>query len=223
MSMKSVFDRLGTVTAATTAMCATAAMITAGVVYGRGRGAPPRAGGIEIVSDWKTYSGTGHRAGAADAPVVITEFVDFQCRYCRRLAKSIREIQQTHGSQVAVVVRHFPLDRKHPSARAAAMASECAAAVGRFAEFEDVLYKNQRAIGRVPWSKFADRAGVRDTLSFTRCVNDSTYAATVGADIAAGRRLHVTGTPTVLVNQWRLRGPATPEALDRLLRQALTR
>jgi protein-disulfide isomerase len=174
---------------------------------------PPARPPVERVDDWAAYAATGHRTGPAAARVTVVEFSDFQCPFCRRLAPRLDSLRQRSPVPVAVVYRHYPLE-SHPYAMAAARASECAAEQGRFREMHDALFSDQGAIGEKPWSGYARAAGVPDSAAFARCLAGDAGAGHIRADVAAGDRLGVSATPTVLVNQYRMVG-AVP--LDTLL------
>jgi len=174
----------------------------------------------EKVSDWKAYASGGNHVGTPNAGVTIVEFSDYQCPFCKKLHETLRELRQKYGADVRIVFHHHPLQRIHPHARAAALASECAAAAGRFSEFSDVVYGAQDSIGLIPWSVFAARAQITDTVVFGRCLRDSLYVTRLRDDEELGKALRVTGTPTVLVNEWRIKGGAK-ELLMRLIDQEL--
>ena len=108
-------------------------------------------------------------------------------------------LRAKYPQDVAVLFRHFPLPM-HPYARPAALAAVCAAAQGRFETFYDALYNLQDSLGHMPWLRYAVRAGVPDTAAFATCVADSAGVARLTDDQAAGNKLQVEGTPTVLVN-----------------------
>ena len=177
--------------------------------------APPGASppAVRPVDDWASYASGGHRTGPADARVAIVEFSDFQCPFCARLAPRLDSLRERTPVPVAVVYRHYPLEN-HPHAMAAARASECAAEQGRFKEMHDALFREQGAIGQKSWIAYALAAGVPDSAAFARCLEGGAGSARIRADVAAGDRLGVTGTPTVLVNRYRMVG-APP--LDTLL------
>jgi protein-disulfide isomerase len=176
--------------------------------------APPASQpAVTQVSDWQSYASGGHRTGPAAAPVTIVEFSDFQCPFCARLAPRLDSLRQRSPAPFAVVYRHFPLE-SHPHAMAAARASECAADQGRFKEIHDALFAEQGAIGQKSWSAYARAAGVPDSAAFARCLEGDAGASRIRADMAAGERLNVTGTPTLLVGRYRMAG-APP--LDTLL------
>jgi protein-disulfide isomerase len=171
----------------------------------------------EEVRNWQTFASTGHRLGPEDATVVITEFCDFQCPFCRRESVILHRVQAQHPTTVAVVYRHFPLERRHPSAYRASLASECASAQGRFNDFHDQLFEHQGSWNSVGWTKMAVSAGVLDTSVFAQCIQHNTFAKAVRADVDAARKLGVSGTPTILVNGWRLHEPATEGRLEQLI------
>jgi len=60
-----------------------------------------------------------------------------------------------------------------------------------------------------------------NTDQFSACMDKDMAAGIVNRDMAAAARLHVTGTPTFLVNGIRRGGAVTPEELHTLVQQAL--
>lgn len=178
---------------------------------------PPR---VRPVAEWRQYAAEGQRMGPANAPVVITEFSDFQCPYCRILADRLKELRGRYPGQVAVVYRHFPLPI-HEHAVEAARASECAAAQGRFEAYHDALYADQDEIGKVPWTHFAAAAQVPDTATFARCAAATSPLPVLARDREAGDRLEVKGTPTFLLNSLRMQGVPPADTLDAFVRRVL--
>jgi protein-disulfide isomerase len=176
------------------------------------------------VKAWREIASEGQRFGSSNAPVVITQFSDFQCPYCQRLHGVLTRIEEKYPSDVAFVYRHFPLDRIHPHARAAAYASECAGRMGKFREFHDELFVRQDSIGKLPWGELALRSGIApsDTGRMGDCMEETSVIARVTADSAAGVKVGARGTPTVLINSWRLPGTPTFEQVDSIVRGLLT-
>lgn len=198
------------------------AMVLTGSAVARARAPQSTAQPVTTkVANWRTLASSGQRMGLTDAPVTIVEFADFQCPFCRRTADALRAVRTAHGASVAVVYRHYPLNSIHPFAESAAIASECAAQQDDFESFHDALYAAQDSIGRLAWSTLATRAGVRDTSRFQSCLTGQQQRARVQEDVAAGESLHLLGTPTVLVNQYRINGAATQAVIDSLVRVVL--
>jgi len=174
------------------------------------------------VDGWGAYSASGHRAGPDSAPVVIVEFADFQCPYCRDLAARLDTIRDEFPREVAVIFRHHPI-RSHPHALAAARASECAAEQGRFWPLHDALYREQPRIGVAPWSEFAVAAGVPDTARFQDCVTSDAPNPALRLDTVASRQLGVTSTPTLLINETRIDGAPPLDSLRAYVSRAAAR
>ena len=84
-----------------------------------------------------------HLLGRRDAEVVLVEYADFQCPYCRRAHDALTALRAEHGERLALAYRHLPLSHLHPDAQAAAEAAEAAGEAGKFWEMHDALFANQ--------------------------------------------------------------------------------
>lgn len=163
---------------------------------------------ISVVSKWKSFGITGHRLGPNDARVTIVEFVDFECPYCQGLALQLEELRARNPESIAIVFRHFPVPQ-HPNAVTAVRASECAADQGAFWEYHDALFARQDLIGIREWDDFARDADFDfDFELFNQCVGSRSPIPSLSQDTLAARELGVTGTPTALVNDKLVVGPA---------------
>ena len=89
-----------------------------------------------------------HIRGAADAPVTLVEYGDYECPYCGQAEVVVRELLDAFGDDLRYVWRHLPLNDVHPNAQLAAEAAEAAAAQGAFWEMHDRLLVNQDALTR---------------------------------------------------------------------------
>ena len=65
--------------------------------------------------------------GNINADVVIIEYSDIDCPFCKKFHPTMERIAQEYGSKIAWVYRHFPLDSLHPEARTKAEATGCVA------------------------------------------------------------------------------------------------
>ncbi len=149
-----------------------------------------------------TMAGDAYR-GNTDAEVVVVEFSDFQCPYCRRHAEETQPIldeQFVDTDQVMWVFKHFPLDI-HPQAPMAGAAAECAGAQGLFWEMEALLFANTQSWSvSDPTEALTDLAGQLDLDmdAFEACLADEASLALVESDRAEGAAF-VRGTPTFIV------------------------
>jgi len=199
-------------------MCA---LVVTGILVRReffpARSGGPAAGGK--VADWRSYASAGQRDGPAAPPVTIVEFEDYQCPYCRAMAPQLDSLRAAMPDRFAIVHRHYPLGN-HAYARPAALAAECAGEQHRFREYAAALYAGQDSLPRVSWSRLARQVGVQDLPRFDACVSSQRLAANVDRDVAAGKRLGVTGTPTFLVNDVLIPGAISAASLATMIEDA---
>ncbi len=138
--------------------------------------------------------------GSAIAKLILIEFSDFECPFCERYVReSYPQIERDYVStgKVRYVFRHFPLERIHPRAMKAGEAGECARLQGKFWPLHDRLFANQKLLEPPALVEHARAVGL-DLKSFETCLNGQAASA-VRADLDAGARAGVTGTPTFFV------------------------
>jgi len=143
--------------------------------------------------------------GNADAPVTITEYMDFQCPICKMAAVSVLppiEEEYVESGKVKLVAR--PIAILGDESVWAAGASFCANDQGRFWEYYDILFANQGAERSGAFStdrlKALASALDLDSAAFGACLDSGTYFSRVREDTSAARQSGVQGTPTFLVN-----------------------
>lgn len=147
-------------------------------------------------------AGTG--MGDPNAPVLMEEFSDFECGYCRRHSETTElELMEQYirTGKVYLVFRHFPL---YDPSQYAAEASLCAAEQGKFWEYHDILYANQSASDPFAFSQarlqaFAEAIGL-DSAQFRQCVEERRYVEAIEKDQQAGEAAGIQGTPSFLIN-----------------------
>ncbi|MCB9728571.1 MAG: thioredoxin domain-containing protein [Deltaproteobacteria bacterium] len=187
----------------------------------------------KLIKDGKTFNpldtkvvrvneveGAGTK-GAADAPITIVEFSDFQCPYCSRVGSPLEQLVAKYPKQVRVVFRNFPLDF-HKNAQKAAEAALAANAQGRFWDMHDIMFQNQKNLEVSNLLAYAEQIGL-DMDKFKADLDSGKYAAAVKADIAEGQRVGVRGTPTVLINgrKYSPSGGYSLEGLEKILTREL--
>ncbi len=184
----------------------------------RPRRVPSSAALFTTVSDLHGLVTSDSRTlGSRSGPIKLEEFSDFQCPFCLRLSTVLDSFRVEHHDSVGITYRNFPLTTIHPMAFQAALAGECAGAQRRFDPMYHVLFAHQREFGRVAWAEFAELAGVRDAAAFETCMHDSVFAPRIRRDILAGKRLGITGTPTLIFGDVRIDGAVSVAVLDSLL------
>lgn len=162
----------------------------------------------------------GVTMGSGNAPVKLIAFVDFQCPFCASLHSELKALRKLYPDKVAVIFVHFPL-AMHELAEPAARAAECAAEQGKFELMQDHLFEQQKSIGVISWKEFARSAGVGDLSAFDVCMGRPTPdRVRAGLEIGRGP-FDVKGTPTIVINGWKLSKPPAPGELEEIVQAVL--
>ena len=160
----------------------------------------------EATGDMKPVTAEDHILGNPDADVIIIEYSDTECPFCKSFHATLKRVMTEYGKdgKVAWVYRHFPIDQLHEKARKEAEALECANELGgsqKFWEYTDLLYQTTNSNDSLPASelpKMAQTVGL-DVKAFNTCLSSGKYAAKVEEHyqdaITAGGR----GTPTSIL------------------------
>ena len=143
--------------------------------------------------------------GSSDAKVTLVEFSDFECPYCSRAADTLNEVKKAFGDKVHFIFRQFPLGF-HKNAQLAAEASLAANAQGKFWEYHDLMFENQKQLARTDLDGYAEKLGL-DLTKFKKALDDNTYTSTVKDDLKLGEIAAVSGTPSMFINGSRVSNP----------------
>ena len=146
---------------------------------------------------------SGPSRGPKDAPVTIVEFGDLQCPACKAAQPTIEALVAAEP-QARFVFQNFPLEMHNWAAKGAAYA-DC---VGRasndaFWKFISKTYETQAEItaenADEKLTALADGAGVKGS-EIAACAAQPETKAHIDASIALGKKVDVSGTPTLFIN-----------------------
>jgi len=158
--------------------------------------------------------------GARIPQLEITEFSDYRCPYCRRAHHQLRQLVQEYPDRIRLIHKHFPLDmtcnpeltrQLHDGACLMARMAYCAAAQGKFWVMNDRLFSLQEDTSIDP-ATVAKEAGL-EVSPFSSCLDTPEAAEHVERDIRDGIALHITATPTFLINGQKYVGKIPDEVL----------
>ena len=152
------------------------------------------------------FTSSGHPyKGNPDAPITLVEYSDYLCPFCaRHQTNTLPELLDRYVTtgKINIEFRHFPLAVLHPTAHKGHVAAACAGDVSAsaFWKYHDALFLNQREWNRLEDpSKYlvalAVNLGVHEN-NWLSCFKDNSNAELVDDDIASGKSLAFTGTPT---------------------------
>lgn len=160
--------------------------------------------------------------GPATAKVTLTVFSDFQCPFCARVEPTLEEVRKTYGNRVRIVARDLPLSM-HPDAPLAAEAArEVFAQKGNagYWKLRAALFAAKSVLGRPVLEEQAKKLGV-DLVKFNAALDTHVHKAAVDADASAAAAAHITGTPTILIDEYLLSGAQPLAKFRRLIDRAL--
>lgn len=158
----------------------------------------------------------GYSLGAADAPVTVEVWEDFQCPYCRRWTEQIKPLVIANLIQTGVVrLTYRPLAFIGEESRWAAVAGDLAAEQNLFWPMHDQLYANQLGenIGTFSLDRIlamAEAAGLDMDAFRQGMVLDAArarFAALEERSRADASVLGINATPSVTVNGVLLESP----------------
>lgn len=198
-----------------------AAIIIAGAVFlSRGGAtvdvfkAQPQATGQSQQSDItapqainsRPVDSSDHIIGNPNANIVMVEYSDLECPFCKAFHATLQSIIGTYGKtgQVAWVYRHFPLSI-HPRSPKESQAAECAWQLAGNDGFWNYVNKvfsvtpSNNGLDPAQLPVIAGEIGL-NVDQFNTCLNSGKYASKIQADYNDGLNAGVNGTPnTVLV------------------------
>ncbi|MBK04935.1 MAG: thioredoxin, partial [Deltaproteobacteria bacterium] len=152
----------------------------------------------------KIIVGAAPTWGPKTAKVTLVEFSDFQCPFCTRGAKTVSQLKKMYGNKLRVVFKHQPLSF-HKQAHIAAQASMAAHEQGKFWQFHDKLFANNRNLSKANFLKWAKELGL-DVAKFKAALDSGKYKTYVDKDKAFASSVGANGTPTFFINGQKLVG-----------------
>ena len=191
------------------------ALIAGGIYFGGGL---PNRGGqtdgptgpsaeelAKLAKNVKPVSADDHIIGDPKAPIIIVEYSDLECPYCKTFHATMQQIMDTYEDEgkVAWVYRHFPLNI-HPKAATEALATECVAALwgnDTFWKYTNRIFEitpSNDGLDLAELPKLAKEVGV-DTTKFDACMKAGTYKQKIDAQMKDAINTGGNGTPFIVI------------------------
>lgn len=145
----------------------------------------------------------GAWAGAENGDVVLVQFFDYACGYCRTSNPDVERLLR-EDPRLKVVWRDYPV--LGPASEQAAVMSLAAAQAGRFRQFHDRLYAGGRPTE-------ATIAAASQSAGVAGATLTPEVRAELQRNFELGRAIGATGTPTWVVGDRVLQGAVGYDAL----------
>ncbi len=154
--------------------------------------------------------------GASNPKTLLIEFSDFECPYCAEAHKTLKNVMAKHQNDVQLVYKHFPLSPIHLEAMPAAKAAWAAQQQGKFWEYEDALFTNQKQLGEALYIDIAKKLN----LDLNKFQQDRDIAdAAIKKDVQLAQQLGLSSTPFFILNSETIAGAVQLSEIEKILAQ----
>ncbi|WP_353216303.1 DsbA family protein [Sandarakinorhabdus sp.] len=141
-------------------------------------------------------------AGNAKGDVKLVVFFDYACPYCRQGHADVQKLVR-EDANLMVIYRDFPV--LSPASTEAALASLSAANQGRYNQFHAAMFDSPGRVSLARTLGIVKGVGL-DEARTTADLSNAALKAEVDRNLALGRNLGLTGTPSYIVGNRILSG-----------------
>ena len=151
--------------------------------------------------------------GNPDGGLVIYEFSDYNCGYCKRVFEPIQQILQDDGD-IRFVIKEFPILSQ--SSLVAAQAGIAAEKQGKFADFHINMMTYRGKVTTQSIMDAASEAGI-DIDQLKTDMASPAIAGIIARTRQAAEALQLTGTPALVIGDTVVRGAIDIDEFRRLI------
>ena len=153
--------------------------------------------------------------------LTLVMWTDLQCPFCSKAAKTAEELRGRYPGLVRLVFKHNPLPF-HKQAIPAHLAAMAAGRQGKFWQFQDAAFADQRALDEPGLVRIAQALKL-DLAKWGKDRQDSALQKQLEDDMRAGELVGIDGTPTMYLNGRRILGAVPLQELVDVAEQELKR
>jgi protein-disulfide isomerase len=174
----------------------------------------------------RTVSTQGRTLGSENARLTVEEYSDFQCPYCARAAEIMDpKIEEEYVADGRVKLVFHPVTIIGQESIWAAEAAECANDQGKFWDYHDKLFENQKGENQGAFSidnlkRFAEELGL-DTQTFNQCLDSHKHEDLVKAETEDALKKDIKATPTFIIGEQTVDGPGSYDDLKKVIEAEL--
>ncbi len=188
----------------------------------------PRQGNVDMDA---IAAGEAPFFGPEDAMLVIYEFSDYQCPFCRRAHEEVRKVIKRHRQKIRFIHFHHPLDMAcnpqvkqpfHPVACFAAAAAICAQERNKFWELNDLLFSKNKSLDSELILALGTQVGI-DADALHECIKSQKTQEVIAHELQVGTKIPVQGTPTFVVNNEIMSGYIPEMIFEAMVQKLISR
>jgi len=154
--------------------------------------------------------------GNPDGDVVIVEFNDYQCPYCKRAYQAVKSVAGADG-KVRIVYKDIPILGE--ASKIAAQAALASAKQGKHQPLHNALMEFTGKLDRDKILEIAVGVGI-DRAQLEKDMEDPKIKAIIDRNLALASALGVRGTPAFVIGKQFVPGAVDAAALKQLITEA---
>ncbi len=154
--------------------------------------------------------------GNPDGPVVLVEFFDARCGYCKHMQPAVEQLLRRQRD-VRLVLKDLPI--LGPASVQASRALLAAQRQGRYAKLHAALLTLREEPTKPVLRREAERAGL-DWATLRRDMDDPAIQRRLDGNLRLARSLRIDGTPALVIGEAMVPGAADLATLERLVAAA---
>ena len=162
--------------------------------------------------DTKVYESLP-RIGNIDSKLIIIEFVDYNCGYCKKTLSTISKLMKNFDN-IQIVFIDYPILSE--SSEIAARASLAANEQNAYFEYHTILLNNKKSINENILYKIAKELSL-DIEKFKKDISSEKIKNNIIKNIKFANSLKIRGTPTFIIGKQILPGAYDYEKLKKII------
>lgn len=163
--------------------------------------------------------GYSHVAGNPEGTILMVEFMDYKCGYCKRAHPEIQELL-ANNPDIKLIIKQFPiLGQESTLSSRAAIAVLINDGDEIYEAFNDALMRENGPLTEISLPLIAESIGA-DSAKMMATLSSPIVTQIIQSNYALAQALNITGTPTfVMVDQF-MRGYVPADQMQKIVDQA---
>lgn len=154
----------------------------------------------KIFDDPNSWAG-----GNLDGDIVLVEFSDYRCGYCRKAHSEVKQLVETDGN-IKLIIKEFPiLGDQSVLASRFAIATRMVGGDAAYEKMHDAMMESKGAVSEKSLTRLADKIGLDGTAILAK-INDPQVNQIISENHQLAQALQISGTPTFVLGNELLRG-----------------
>jgi protein-disulfide isomerase len=154
--------------------------------------------------------------GNLDGQIIITEFFDYQCGYCKRMLNILLDISQSNKN-VKIILKEYPI--LGPISTLAAQAALAAKRQDKYSEFHTALMRLRGRLSESAVFQMAKEVGI-NTEKLQLDMMQPEILKHLERTRELGKKLMIRGTPAFIINDAIFPGALSNQKLLKLIAEA---